>query len=273
MYVTIRRPTSRQADDRAPVQRVIYPNMNAMWAAVSPGFNLAHVTGDSALSHLYGDAAARLPRTDFVQVAGRQPEVTAQAAPPAVAPFRLDWDTAAATGLAPDVHAGYIIHELAHAASGEMFRHRGNLQGPLTFASVNLPAQAGAVNPATGTTANQDVSLNAQTATLASNWQDLDAEVQADDADQVFTAAQLQHITMRTGYAVFLQPESHNETVLGDLLYWMQSQGLTDTRTYRFARRMLREANDRRRNGLWSRAGTEVRRVDRNAAWYNIFAW
>lgn len=42
---------------------------------------------------------------------------------------------------------------------------------------------------------------------------------------------------------------------------------------HELARRMLKEANDRRRIGFWSDPGTEVRRVDSQAWWFQVWKW
>ena len=68
------------------LQRVVYGSMNAMWAAVHPAFNRAHVDADSPLEALYDDAAAQLPQCDFVLTPNAAPQITARASPPAATP-------------------------------------------------------------------------------------------------------------------------------------------------------------------------------------------
>jgi hypothetical protein len=56
-------------------------------------------------------------------------------------------------------------------------------------------------------------------------------------------------------------------------MYYLRAKNRANTDTYAFARRMLKEANDRRRVGFWSDPGTEVRRVDSQAWWFQFWKW
>jgi hypothetical protein len=265
-------PKKTHGNSTGVVQRVVFPNMNAMWAVVNPGFDYANIRQDSALKKLYQDAAAQLPNTDFVHVAGQQPQITST--PGLAQPYSLDWDAAANIGWNDDYFAGSIIHELAHATVSEQYRRNGANQGDLIWANLNLPVAAGVVNPLTGMTPNQDASYNGQHQTLDANWTDLDAEATADNQAGTINNNVLQHLQNRIGYAMFARFTTvHNETVLADIMYYLRANNLQDSRTYKFARRMLKEANDRRRNGMWSRTDTEVRRVDRGARWYQFWKW
>lgn len=252
------------------VQCVIYPNMAAMWAAVHPGYALANIAQDSALSALYDDAAAELPHTDFVQAPGIAPQITST--PLAPQPFRVDWDTAANLGLNAHYFAGAVLHELAHAASSQQYtRHGANANG-LIWANMNLPAPSGPVNPANGLAQNQLQALQRQITTVDNNWNDLEAIAQNDLNRGNLPPALHAHVYGRIQYAratTFV----HNDTVLGDVVYYLLAHNLANLDTYAFARRMLKEANDRRRNGLWSNPGTEVRRVDSRAWWFQFWKW
>jgi len=279
MQMKLAAPANQQA--AAPVQRVIHPNMGAMWTAVYPGvapaFAPAIIAADSVLAALYNDAAAQLANVDFQQVAGTAPQITAVASPPAPAPYRLDWDTAANLGHDDDFFVGEIIHELAHAASAEMYTSNVGAAGlaanpNLVWANMNLPAPVGAISPVTGLAPNQQVVYNNQIGTLQQNWTDLEGELDADDAAGILPAVDYNHLYGRIQYALFTA-FLHNDTVLGDILYYLQAKALTDSRTYRLARRMLKEANDRRQQGFWANAGTEVRRVDSQAWWFQFWKW
>jgi hypothetical protein len=74
-------------------------------------------------------------------------------------------------------------------------------------------------------------------------------------------------------YATETGVSVHNETVLADMMYYLRAKGLHRSRTYLHARRMLKEANDRRQQGWWSSPGQEARRVDSQAAWYELHKW
>jgi len=253
------------------VQRAVYPNMPAMWNVVHPGYALANVQQDAALASLYDDAAAQLPLTDIVQVANQAPQASVTPSPPAPTPYRVEWDAPANINVDDDYFAGAILHELAHVASAEMYRLNVGNPGALVWANMNLPVATGPIGPS-GLAPNQLLSLQQQVRTIDDNWTDLDGEAQADLASGDFTQQEHAHVAGRIQYAqatAFV----HNDTVLGDLMYWLMARGLDDTRTYAFARRILKEANDRRRNGFWSAPGTEVRRVDSRAWWFQFWKW
>ncbi|MGE3960120.1 MAG: hypothetical protein AB7F65_00390 [Dehalococcoidia bacterium] len=245
--------------------------MATMWAAVHPGYALANVYQDSVLSDLYDDAAAQLPQADFVQVANQAPQATATPSPPAPTPYRIDWDFAANVGFDNDFFAGAVLHELAHVASAEMYTQNLGAPGALVWANMNLPAAVGPVGPS-GLAANQLLALQNQIQTLDDNWTDLEGEAQADLANGDLTAGEHAHVDGRIQYALATS-FVHNDTVLGDIMYWLLARGLEDTRTYAFARRMLNEANDRRRVGFWANPDTEVRRVDSQAWWFQFWRW
>ena len=137
---------------------------------------------------------------------------------------------------------------------------------------MGLPAATGPVNPNTGMSQNQLTAFQNQVQTLDDNWGDLETEAGLDQQANALTQNQYTHVYNRIQYAratLFL----HNDPVLGDIMYFLRAKNREHSRAYKFARRMLREANDRRANGFWSSAGTAVRRVDRAAATCNIFVW
>jgi hypothetical protein len=254
----------------APVQRVVYPTMAAMWGAVHPAYALANIANDSTLNSLYHDAEAQLPNVDFQQVGGMAPQIAST--PLAAQPYRIDWDTAANLGHDNHFFAGEIIHELAHAASSQQYTRNGANQGDLIWVNMNLPAPVGVVNPLTGLAPNQLLAAQNQRQTLINNWNDLDAEALVDSNAGTLTAGQYAHISGRIQYAGATS-DLHNETVLGDIMYYLLANNLENCRTYKFAKRMLKEANDRRQNGFWSNQGTNVRRVDRQAWWFQFWKW
>ena len=249
------------------VQRVVYANMNAMWAAVHPGYNLANIQQNAALAELYDDAAAQLPNCDFQQVAGASP--AAGVAPAgAPQPFYIRWDTPAA-GTDPDYFAGAIIHELAHAAVSQQYARHGVNQGEDVWANVHLPPAGAAAPGAGGAGAPAQHQLDAmerQSATIIANWGDLRLVAAGDPA---LPHAALAHVQGRIDRGE-TQPLVHNDTVIGDILYYLLAKNLQHSSTYRFAVRMLGEANNRRRNPA---QGVEARRVDRQARWYELWKW
>jgi hypothetical protein len=266
-------PQAKGPFGRSPervVQRVVFPNMPAMWATVHPGYGLANIRQDSALSDLYDDAAAQLPNTDFVQVPNTAPQISTT--PGAAQPYRCDWDTAANLGLDNDYFAGAVIHELVHAAASQQYDRHGANADELVWANMNLPAAVGPVDPSNGLAGNQLTFLKRQIQTIRDNWNDLAAIALADRQSGSLTLTQANHVDSRIRYSLSTA-FVHNDTVLGDLMYYLRAKNRANTDTYAFARRMLKEANDRRRVGFWSDPGTEVRRVDSQAWWFQLWKW
>lgn len=236
-----------------------------MWAAVHPAFNPAHVKADASLNALYEDAASQLPNCDFIWQAGRQPEITLREVPPAPAaapappPYIVWWDKAVNLDWDPDFFSGTVIHELAHAAARTMYQRQGVDQGEMIWANIHLPAAEGAPDQKDGLADNQRSSLERQRQTLNANWSNLSEEAIADRDSGALPDEDYKHVEVRIGYAIFMWPVGHNETVLGDLMYYLRAKKREGSLTYAFARRMLDEANARRKGGLGAEVG-EVRR-------------
>ncbi len=263
-----------------PIQRAVYQTMAAMWAAVHPGYAIENIRRDSALAKWYDDAAAQLPLVDFVQVPNTGPQITPTGNAHPLPKYRLDHDTAA-TNAGGDDHAfaSKIIHELVHAASAEMYNKPGiNMMDMTGWADLNLPPAVGpVVEPNSGMTQNQRDSLNRQLDTIMENYDDLRAEADADLAANRINQAQHTYLTAMVplGRITYAQVNitGHNESVIGEIMYWLRANNRRRTRTYKFARRMLKEANSRRRNDIWSGPETEVRRVDRGKKFFQFWKW
>lgn len=261
----VRSPGESGSTASGPVQRVVFSSMDDMWAAVHPQFNRAHVQKDKALLALYQDAAAQLSRVDFVQVRGQEPQATAT--PNGKAPYRIDWDTAANVGWDSDFFAGSVIHELAHVASAQMYDRNGG-DGQYIWAEMNLPEpqQGGTLDQASGLMDNQIAAYERQLNILQENLTDLDDLA---GSDRALSQAEREHVQNRCQYA-YAKAIGHNDTVLGDILYYLQAKGKQNSETYKYAHRMLEEANERRREGERIQGtsekgrGTEARRVNKN---------
>ncbi|MDJ0693214.1 DUF4157 domain-containing protein [Mastigocoleus sp. MO_188.B34] len=262
-----------QREETAIIQRVVYDNMAEMWNDVHSGYSqekIQNILKDSVLSAQYNDAAAQLPNCNFVQVQGTAPQ--AKSTPDADQPYRIEWDTATQLSLDEDYFASAIIHELAHAASSQQYRRNGVDDRELIWANMNLPPAEGLVDTETGMSDNQLESYQTQMETIDKNWLGIEKEATADKTSGKLPQLHYDHIYQRIQYALgtgFV----HNDTVLADMLYYLKAKRLDNTRTYSFARRMLNEANDRRRNGFWSRSDTEVRVVDSKAWWFQFWKW
>lgn len=257
---------------KSVVQRVVFRSMAEMWGTVHQRFDPAVIRADSALQAVYNDAAAQLPFTDFIKTVNTKP--CAGPNPGGRTPFRIQWDTAANLGMDSDYFIGAIIHELVHVASARMYRRHGANGPGLEFANMNLPAGTGTVDASIGMTKNQLDSRGRQMKTLESNWGDLEKKAGAENTSGAFTESIYEHLAARIRYAQS-EPDVHNETVLADIMYYLRAKGLAGSDTYAFAKRMLKEANDRRRNDRSAERGgdPEIRRVAAAAKWYNVTEW
>ncbi|MBE8992775.1 hypothetical protein IQ275_37910 [Nostoc sp. LEGE 12450] len=88
-----------------------------------------------------------------------------------------------------------------------------------------------------------------QQQTMHHNWENLRAEGNLENANGVLTDEQANVLTAiggRIDYAQTISPMAHYDTVLVDILYYLVAEGLTGTRTYRYASRMMAESNGRR---------------------------
>ncbi|HWL34896.1 MAG TPA: hypothetical protein VNQ77_01760 [Frankiaceae bacterium] len=258
-----------EATQRPPatVQRVVYGSMAAMWQGVAPHYDpglIARIIGaDAALAALYRDAEQQLPVSDFHVDAALADPMAAPPLPQQPGLYRVGYPDAAPAD--PHFFVASILHELGHVAMPATYRtHRAaeEMDYPeLWAANMHLPMPA----LGSGGESAQAASYRRQKAVIERNWADLRTLFEGEE-DQ-FTAPQLAHVTRRLDYAE-ASAHQHNETVLGDLMYWLAANGHAATRTYRFAARMLREANDRR-----ARPGTEARVVDRDAWWFQFWKW
>ena len=251
------------------VQRVVYGDMPAMWGGVLvPPYGepqvRALVRRDSALSALYDEAAAQLPVVDFVVGHGLSRPEAAVPNPPAQPLFEVRYDPGIPADR--DFFAASILHELGHVVAARTYQTHGAaaVDPELSFLNMHLPPGE-AVAGSSGLPLNQERSYRRQKAVVERNWLDLVAEFELERA--AFPPAVADHVAGRIAYAGSTA-HVHNETVLGDLMYYLVARGLTGSRTFRFARRMLREANARR-----AAPGTDVRVVDRDAWWFQFWKW
>lgn len=241
-----------------PVQRVVYPDLNAMWAGLQVGVTQAAIEqiigADAALLQIYHDVAQRLPNMDFILTPGRVPEAAMGPNPGAVPTYDINYDLRA--NLAPpwdDPHryVGAILHEMMHVASalqyatgapGHSLGHMANANllpaggAPVEFAELGLTA-AQRTDPVMGSTAQQNI--------MEHNWDTFDVEATLDLNEGRLNQAQFNWIRSRSDYARAIRLV-HYDTVLTDVLYYMQAEQIAQTRSYAYAHRMLTEANGRR---------------------------
>ena len=234
----------QRAGGRFERERLAFADMDAMWAALHPAFVQAHVDADPVLALAYAHAAAQLPLCDFTLVAEAVPQITACPARPGARPYQVTWAPAASLGIDDDAYSGVLLRFLTHVAAAEMYERHGVDRGELQWANVRLPPPAGPVEDG-GLAANQKVSLARQLEALEDNWADLETIEEHEFGDGGITAAAHGHVAARIQVAL-LNAVVANDAVLAELLYYLQAKDLARSRTYAFARRMLREANQRR---------------------------
>lgn len=235
--------------------------MNALLTAVVGAPAVPAIAGlDPHLRALFDDAENQLPFTDVVAngALGRVAEAGVNPAPPPA--YLLEYDPAW-----PDQQylISSVLHELLHVSTDRSYDRGGLGGGPgLDFLNLNLPT--GLVGaPAIG------AEMAAQEAILTQNLNDA---VAVATADGTLAVAMQNHILNRLNNYALIQPGVHYDTVLADIMAYMELNGVTAGTTYDFIRRLVRESTDRRLNRPWWGV-RRPRRVDRNAPWYAFWAW
>lgn len=245
--------------DRRAIQRVVYPNMAAMWAAVEPTKTEAQilnvVNADPALAQAYTDISNNIAHYDFNYMHGVQPRAGTD--PNANVEYPIDY------GLRVELHGDYnnveryvgaVLHEMMHISAALQYATNVGAGVSGHLANMNLPPAVGAVLPMDaefGLTPNQftDVALGAQAqmATIGANWQQLQTHATEDVVAGTITPAHSNFINGRVGYAQQMPHAlSHYDTVLTDILYFLHTEGVAASRSYTYAHNMLTEANARR---------------------------
>lgn len=244
----------RQAPSSEVVQMVTYPNIAAMWAGICGNAGAAAeieqiINQDSVLAELYQDAADHVRFCDFVERDGTM-NITALTD----GNYEIGHPPFPALDDIPRQRhfIGALIHELSHAAADRQYQQGVpvNLKTERDqFANMNLPFP--------GPKSKQDDSYEQQNGMLRGNINRLRAVVASDrtlqngapDIYRYFIGRSANR-TNRLDY-MELRPYDHYDAVLGEMMFHLQATGLTDTSTYRFLHRMLREANDRRHQRRW----------------------
>ena len=255
------------------VQRVVYDSEAALWAALDPTTPLAHIrtiiNGNAELQTAYDDVLLNLNRMDFIQQAGTQPN--AASGQNAGHNYNINYGPRATLNdkFRQRVHfIAAMIHEMAHVSSALDYVTNMPEGSAMHIANMHLPAAAGPLFDGTTVGENQRNDplhgWEAQRQTMEANWAVLS---NLRTGQHGFNTDELDILDTREQYATGIAPETHYDTVLMDILFVLQREGLTETHYYLQATAMLHEANARRRAG----AG-DVQAVPAVAAPVNRFA-
>lgn len=249
-------PRSKRKQAKPRIQRIVHPSMNALLTAVSGVAPPPNVAGfDVSVLALLADAENQLPMTDVVpnQNLGRVAQAGLNPnAPPA---YLLEYDPNHA-----DLNflISSVVHELIHVSTDLNYRKNGLAY---QFLNLNMPPGLGP--------AQIGPELIAQQAILDQNLQDADAVILADNT----LLGPLQaHLSDRINNYARAMPGVHYDTVLADMILYLQLNNIQGGPAFKFLRRLVRESNDRRLRDPWW--GTKrARRVDPNASWWQIWSW
>jgi hypothetical protein len=250
-----RAPLSTKKADSGVKQFVVYNNEAALWAAVTPDIALPTIrgiiNGNPELQAAYEDSLLNLNRMNFIDNPGTQPNAGVATNPDGT--YNITYGqrhTQEGIFSEEEIFIGAIIHEMGHVNSGLQYATNVPPGEQLHNANMHLPVAGGAFFPGTQVGLNQfndPVSgVDVQFATMANNWQQL---VNLRTTDHGFTADEIGILDNREQYAQGVAQASHYDTVLVDILYFLQHRGLTETHYYLQATAMLQEANTRRRAG------------------------
>jgi hypothetical protein len=234
--------------------------MNALLTAAVGAPAVPNIAGmDQDLQDLFEDAENQLPFTDVVAngASPRAAEASINLNPPP--PYELEYNPGW-----PDQEylISSLLHELLHVSVDRNYDRGGLGGGPgLDFKNMNFPA--GLAGAAIG------AEMNAQDAVLRQNLNDA---VTVTTNDATLGGGMQAHILNRLNNYALAQPGVHYDTVLADIMAYMELNGVTAGTAYDFIRRLVRESTDRRLNRPWWGV-RRVRRVNRNAGKYAFWAW
>ena len=243
----------RQGPSSEVVQMVRYANISDMWLGICnnvPAVAMIQsiIRQDPVLAELYNDAAQQVPHCDFRGGQGNiQISMNPDGSP---LPYVIDYKAFPAGQQEQHFFIASIIHELAHAAVKEQYQRNiadSELGGSAAWLNMNLPPAGGSdeITPA------QDDSLQTQHNLLLGNIRHLRSVVESDTELLRRSSPLYDHLDSRLTYMEASAPHVHYDTVLGDMMFYLQFNQLQDTPSYQLMQRMLREANDRRHQRRW----------------------
>ncbi len=237
-------------------QCVFYNSEANLWAAVEPATPLQEIRGiidgNGELRAAYEDSLVHLNRMNFVQQAGQQPE--ANYAQNADTSYDINYGLRATLNgsFTQPIHFVWaMIHEMGHINSGLQYATNIAAGELYHVTNMHLPGAAGPTFQESAIGINQrndpQHGWEVQRQTMAVNWAVLQ---NLHTGDHGFSTDDITHLRARENYAQGVGPETHYDTVLIDILYFLQATGLTETHYYAQATAMLGEANVRRRAGV-----------------------
>ncbi len=247
------------------IQKATYDDIDTMWETEFKNETWLE-TDDVDLWANYDEATEQLPYVDFLNTPGVDPHVDPNVVrEDGRSTIRFDrtnpnhWD--------PDFYVAAIIHELIHIANLRKYeKNADSAETGLAFANFHLPEPEGEARE-NGLAPNQVESIKTQLRVLGQNWEDLYTTANNDNIKGLFTEPIFKHLKDRIQYGGGKAIEE-TDTVLFDISFYLAKKELTNTDTYKFVKRLLREATNRRNT-----PGQKVRRVDAQAYWIQFWKW
>ncbi|MEO5645299.1 MAG: hypothetical protein ABIQ40_18555 [Bacteroidia bacterium] len=247
------------------IQKATYDDMDTMWQTEFQNETWL-VTDDKDLLANYNEAKAQLPYVDFLNTPGADPHVD----PNVVREdgrITIRFDRTNPNNWDPDFFVAAIIHELIHIANLRKYEKNSDPdETGLAFANFHLPEPESLVKK-DGLAPNQVESIRSQLKILGQNWEDLYTTAENDNKKGLFTELIFKHLKDRIQYGGGKAIEE-TDTVLFDISFYLAIKELTTTDTFKFVKRLLREATDRRNT-----PGKKVSRVDAQAYWIQFWKW
>lgn len=248
----------------SPVQRVIHPDMDTALATVLGQAGPDITQFDPSLQTLFTEAEGLLPQTDFIPdphlARAAEASKNPNAPPNYLLEYNPNWND-------QDYLVSSILHEMIHVTTDVYYDKGGLAQGPNgeipEFVNVNFPNGLG------GNQVAINAEMRSQRLVLEANLRDAIYVATNDGGIGQNLKA---HILDRLNNYALAQPMVHYDTVLADIMTYMQLQNATATDTFRFIKRLINESTDRRT--YYPRWGTQrARRVDRKTWSLTFWKW
>ncbi|HAS43474.1 MAG TPA: hypothetical protein DCS93_23545 [Microscillaceae bacterium] len=251
--------------DSGIVQRVVYKDMSKMWAAVAPQHKLADIlkiiNGNPALKTAYEEMAASLPKMNFVENAGDQPEASLKAKGGIYDIKFGQQDTLQNPHNNDKVFVGEMLHEMMHIHAALTYNNNAD-SGIAHGANMHLPAakqnEVQDIDGASASQYNGKGGIKEQTAQMEKNWETARKIVGEDVENKKLSNGHAKYLKSRIDYAEFMHAYAHYDTVLMDVIYFLEGYNLQGTATYAYVTKMLTEANTRRASGQGQVADVEA---------------